>query len=196
MSEKLDEQQVAVARVYAQALFGLARNRQEEHALLEELGVMLEHFDRQPEFERILDDPAVDEQERASILERVLRDRANDLVVNTLQIMNRKGRAGLVRHLVAAYRDLVAELDNVVEAAATTAVPLSEATRTRLVEALSRFTGKKVLLEESVDASMLGGMVLRLGDQKIDSSVQRELWRVGSRLDGRASEELAGVADD
>lgn len=194
MSEvRLDEQHVAVARVYAQALLGLAGEKGQEHDVLEELEVMLEHFDRQPGFEAILGDPAVDETARAEILERVLRDRANDLLTNTLQVMNRKGRSGLIRHLAEAYRDEVGRLDNQVEATATTAVPLSDDNRARLVEALARFTGKKVMLEEKVDDSLIAGMVLRIGDQKIDSSVARELWRVGSRLDERASDELSAA---
>lgn len=194
MREKFDEQQVAVARVYARALLDLARKHHEESALLEELEAMAEQFDRQPGFEKILADPGVDEEERAKILERVLRDRANDLVVNTLQVMNRKGRGGLFRPLIQAYREELAQLEGVLEATVTTAVALSEAHRKRLVDSLARFSGRKIVLEESVDDSLLGGMILRLGDQKIDSSVARELWRVAARLEKRASRELHTAA--
>ncbi len=54
--------------------------------------------------------------------------------------------------------------------------------------------GKTVVLKESVDESLLGGMVLRLGDVKFDSSVARELWRVGARLEERGSEQLHKMA--
>ncbi len=194
MREKFDEQEVAVARVYARAMLDLARKHHEESALLEELEAMAEQFDRQPGFEKILADPGVDEEERAKILERVLRDRANDLVVNTLQVMNRKGRGGLFRPLIQAYREELAQLEGVLEATVTTAVALSEAHRKRLVDSLARFSGRKIVLEESVDDSLLGGMILRLGDQKIDSSVARELWRVAARLEKRASRELHTAA--
>ncbi len=194
MREKFDEQQVAVARVYARALLDLARKHHEERAVLEEFEAMIEQFERQPAFERILGDPGVDEAERAGILERVLRHRANDLVVNTLQVMNRKGRSALLRPLIQAYREELAELEGEVEATVVTAVPLSEAHRKRLNASLARYTGKKIVLDESVDAGLVGGMILRLGDRKIDSSVARELWRVGARLEERASEELHTAA--
>ena len=190
MHDKLDEQAVAIARVYARALLELAHKNHEERAILEEFEAMLEQFERQPHFEQLLGDPGVDEAERAGILDRVLRGRANDLVVNTLQVMNRKGRGALFRALVQAYREELEAEEGVVEASATTAVPLADAMRKRLVESLERFTGKKIVLKESVDDSLLGGMILRLGDQKIDSSVARELWRVGVRLNERASEQL------
>ena len=196
MREKLDEQQVAVARVYARALLQLARKNGEEQAVLEEFDAMVEQFERQPRFESILDDPALKEGERSELIERVLRDRANDLVVNTLQVMNRKGRVGMFRALLQAYREELIELGGIVEASATTAVPLTEATREKLLETLGRFTGKKVLLDEDVDESMLGGMILLIGDQKIDTSVSRELAGAGKRLEARAAEELQAAPSD
>ncbi len=189
MHEKLDEQQVAIARVYARSLLELSKKNHEESTLLEEFESMVEQFERQPKFEQILGDPGVDEEERAEILERVLRSRANDLIVNTLQVMNRKGRAGLFRALVQAYREELELLQGVVEADVTTAAEISDALRKRLTEMLERSTGKKVLLNESVDSSLLGGMIMQLGDQKIDSSVARELRRVDKRFLERAAEE-------
>ena len=190
MHDKVDEQQLAIARVYARSLLELARKNHEEESILEEFDTLWEHLRRQPEFEQVLYDPGVDEVERAEILERVLRNRANDLLVNTLQVMNRKDRTRMFRALVQAYREELEELQGVVEASATTAVPLPEETRKRLVEVLERRTGKKIVLHESIDETLLGGMTLRLGDHKFDSSIARELWRVGALLDERASSEL------
>ena len=58
--QKLDEQQVAIARVYALSLLQLASANHQQEPVLEELETMLEHFDRQPEFERLFGDPAID----------------------------------------------------------------------------------------------------------------------------------------
>lgn len=194
MRANLDEQQVAVARVYARSLLELARKNGEEKLLLEEFYAMEQQFDRQPEFEALLADPGMAETEISVLLERVLRNRANDLIVNTLQVMNRKGRGALFRALVQAYEEEVESLEGVVKLSATTAVPLSEDMKKRLVDTISAGTGKRVVLEESVDESLLGGMVLRLGDVKFDSSVARELWRVGARLEGKGSEQLQQMA--
>ena len=194
MPTKLDEQVVAVARVYARALLGLAGKNGEERLLLDEFRAMAEQFDRQPRFERLLADPGMDEAECSVILERVLRHRANDLIVNTMQVMNRKGRGGMFRALVQAYTEELERLEGVVQATVTTAVPLSQAMKERLTRALERSTGKQVVLNELVDDSLLGGMVLRLGDRKFDSSVARDLWRLGARFEERGSEELHKMA--
>jgi F-type H+-transporting ATPase subunit delta len=190
MQAKLDEQVVAVARVYARSLLELARQKGEEELLRDEFAAMVEQFDRQPQFEALLADPGMDEGEIALMLERVLRSRANDLIVNTLQVMNRKGRGDLFRALVQAYNEEYEALEGVVHLSATTAVPLTEGMKTKLVRTISEGTGKRVVLDETVDESVIGGMVLRLGDVKFDSSVARELRRVGERLETRGSEEL------
>jgi F-type H+-transporting ATPase subunit delta len=190
MHEKLDEQVVAVARVYARSLLELAQKNGEEQLLRDEFDAMVEQFDRQPQFEALLADPGMDEAAIAGMLERVLRDRANDLIVNTLQVMNRKGRGGLFRALVHAYNEELESLEGVVRLEATTAVPLSDDLKQRLIGTIATGTGKRVVLEESVDETLIGGMVLRLGDVKFDSSVARELWRVGERLEDKGSEQL------
>jgi F-type H+-transporting ATPase subunit delta len=136
----------------------------------------------------------MDEGECALLLERVLRRRANDLIVNTMQVMNRKGRGGLFRALVHAYTEELEGIEGVVRGSVTTAVPLSKAMKEKLVEVLARGSGKTVVLDESVDESLLGGMVLRIGDRKFDSSVARELWRMGERLEDRGSEHLQKMA--
>lgn len=190
MRRKVDEQQVAVARVYARSLLELALERGSEREILDQLRQLGGELDREPSFERYLGDPGVDEGDRGQAIARILRGRADDLVVDTLLVMNRKGRGKLVRALVQAYTEELEKLEGVVEVEAVTAVPLGDAARRRLEKALAQHTGKKVLLEESVEPALLGGMVLRIGDRKIDSSVSRELARLRHRLLERAAERL------
>ena len=190
MGRKVDEQQVAVARVYARSLLELARERGGEREILDELQQLGGELDREPAFERYLGDPGVDEADRALAIERILRGRADDLLVDTLLVMNRKGRGELARALIQAYTEEIQALAGVVRVEAVTAVPMGDAARRRLEDVLTRQLGKKVLLEESVDPALLGGMVLRIGDRKIDSSVSRELSRLRQRLLERGTERL------
>ena len=192
---RIDDQQLAIARVYAKALLDLARAQGEHRELLEELARFEDELDRQPDFESFLADPVGDESDRGELLEKVLRGRASDLLVNVLQVMNRKGRLGLMRALVRAYVEEYEELEGILEVSATTAVPLTEEARMRLGRALGRLTEKEVLLKEAVDDSLIGGMVLEIGDRKLDASVAKELGRFGNRLMARASVELAAQAE-
>lgn len=187
---KLDERELAVGRVYARSLLALARERGEQREIGEELRQLLELLTASPELERFARDPLVDTESRERALEKALRGRLDDLVLDTLLVMNRKGRLSLFRELVEAYRLELEELEGEIDVLVSTAVPLTDSQRERLTETAARYAGKTPRLIESVEPGLLGGMVVRIGDRKIDSSVKKELSRLSQRLVARASKEI------
>lgn len=192
MSEAIDEQQLAVARVYAQALLGLADRQGVVDEILEQLEQLRGLMDATPELEEFFADPLVDEESREAAIDRLFRGRLSDLLLDTLQVMHGKGRLGLARALVDAYREEYEKLRGQIEVKVTTAVPLSESLRQRLRATASQVTGQDAQLIENVDESILGGMVLRIGDRKIDTSIAKEIRRLGEQMVERASRELQG----
>ena len=190
MAAALDPQHLAVAGVYAEALLALAAEQGQEDALLEELDGLVALLDRQSDFETFLGSPLADPQQQEALLEKVLRGQASDVLVDTLQVLRRKGRLELVRALAATYRAQWLRLKNRVDVAVTTAVPLSAELREKLLAAANRATGKTAQILERVDPALLGGMVVRIGDQKLDRSVATEVARLGAALMARASSEL------
>ncbi|MEE9561813.1 MAG: ATP synthase F1 subunit delta [Thermoanaerobaculia bacterium] len=192
MSGSIDERQLAVARVYAQALLGLADRQGEVDEILEQLEQLSSLMDQAPALENFLGSPLVQEESRKAELEKLFRGRASDLLVDTLQVMNRKGRLGLIRALVVAYRAEYEELKGRIDVRVTTAVPLSASLRQRLRVVTSEVTGKEAQLVEKVDQSILGGMILRIGDRKIDTSIAKEIRQLNEQMVERASRELYG----
>ncbi|MGB3561962.1 MAG: ATP synthase F1 subunit delta [Thermoanaerobaculia bacterium] len=192
MSGSIDERQLPVARVYAQALLGLADGQGEAGEIIEQLEQLRSLMDETPALEDFFGTPLVQEETRKVALEKLFRDRASDLLVDALQVMNRKGRLGLIRALVVAYREEYEELEGRVDVRVTTAVPLSDALRQHLRVATSEVTGKEAQLVEMVDQSILGGMILRIGDRKIDTSIAKEIRKLSEQMVERASRELQG----
>lgn len=190
MSSRVDEQEVAVADVYAAALLELADRQGEGDVVLEELEAVSEVLATQPDFAEFLSSPLVDIDARRQAIDTVFLGRLNDYVVSTLQVMNRRNRLDLIEALKAAYsRDLdTARRRESVEV--TTAVPLTEHLRDRLRKAVSAMTGRKTRLIESVDEALVGGLVVRIGDEKIDTSVARALSLLKKKFEERASEEV------
>ena len=190
MSGSIDERQLAIARVYAQALLGLADRQGEVDEILEQLEQLRSLMEEAPALEDFLGTPLVQEETRKVALEKLFRGQASDLLVDTLQVMNSKGRLGLIQALVVAYREEYEELRGRIDVRVTTAVPLSDSLRQRLRVATSEVTGKEAQLVEEVDQSILGGMILRIGDQKIDTSIAKEIRQLGEQMVERASREL------
>jgi len=181
-----------VAGVYARALLALAMDRHEADQIEGELAELAGLVSANPELEGYLSSPLVDEEGRAAALEKALRERASDLVVNTLQVMNGKGRLGLLGALAEAYRLANEHRRGEVDVEVTTAVELSDELRRRIAISASRYAGRTARLIEKVDPELLGGLVLKIGDRKIDSSLARQIHDAREGLFERASQELHG----
>lgn len=192
MPANIDERQLAVAGVYAQALLGLANSAGEVDQILEELLQLGSLLDGAPELEEYLQSPLVKEESRREAIETLFRGRLSELLVDTLQVMNRKGRLELIHALVEAYRQEYEELKGQVDVRVTTAIPLSDAVRQRLRVTTSKLTGKQAQLVEKIDPSILGGMILQIGDGKMDTSIARKVRKLGEEMVERASRELHG----
>lgn len=193
MSKRFDERDLAVGRLYAGALLELAEKDSVAESVLEELAGIEEVLDRDPKVEGALSSPLVDTDLRRKMVETTFRGRASDLVVNTLQVMNQKGRLGLLRALIAGYRLEFEALRGITEVDVVVAEPLSDEQRARAQKTAEEWTGGKVRLVEIVDPEIIGGMIFRAGDRKLNRSVSRELDIMAGRLLERASEQIQNL---
>jgi F-type H+-transporting ATPase subunit delta len=187
---KPSEQEIAIARVYAQAALSLAGAQGQADEVSAELSGLSDLMDQNAGFESFLGSPLVDTEERRAALDRIGRGNMNEILLDTLQVMNNKGRSGLVRALVEAYRQEYEILRGQVRVRVQSAVPLTDALRQQLQEAVSSYTGKAAKLEEDVEPSLIGGLVVQVADRRIDTSVVKEIRGLEQRLLERASHEI------
>jgi F-type H+-transporting ATPase subunit delta len=185
-----DDRESAVARVYADAMLDLAERRGEADALREEIEAVAAEVERDADFHAFLLTPRVDVGTRAETLERIFRHRASDLLVDSLQVLNRKGRIGLVPAISAAYAHAHDVLRRRIEVAVASAVPLTDAQRQAVRAAVARRSGLEAILQETIDPALLGGLVVKIGDQKADASVATQIHALGQALLARASREI------
>lgn len=180
----------AVAAVYAEAMLGLAERRGEADGLRAELDALARLARTQPAFAAFLANPLIDEDRRAASLERMLRGKASDLLVDALQVINRKGRISLLPAIAAAYNARHDALRGVIEVRVASAVPLDGGQRERLRSAVRAKTGREARLTESVEPELLGGLVVRLDDRKVDGTIATYLRTLMAALIARATREI------
>lgn len=185
-----NDRELSIGHVYSKAMLDLAEQQGQADALLEELQGLVEYLDRNPELDRFLSSPLVDDEDRGKVLEKAFRGKTSDLLLDSLQVINRKGRLSLLRGIFESYRSDHRELRGMVEARVRTAVPLTEALRARVRETVARHTGRQPILIETVDPSVIGGIVIDVGGQKIDGSVAHRLRELGRALELRAAQEI------
>ncbi len=186
----ISDKELALARVYSSAMIELASHAGDTRSLAEELADLAAHLDRDPGFDLFLSSPLVDPDARKAVLEKLFRGRYSDLFVDSLQVLNKKDRLGLLRALAQTYHVLDEERRNRVEAFVRTAVEMTGDLRAKLKEAVKAMTGKEVDLVESLDESLVAGMIVRIGDNQYDMSAATKLKTIRTSLMERASREM------
>jgi F-type H+-transporting ATPase subunit delta len=190
VAKKLDDRDVAQGRVYAEAMFDLAEESGQGDTLLEELQEVVAFAENDPRLGHFFGSPFVDEHIRARVIETIFRGKGSDLLVDSLQVINRHGRLALLRAVAEAYRLEHRVRRGQVDVVVRTAMPLSDSQRARLVEVLTRVLARRPALIERVEPSLLGGIVVEVAGWKYDASVSNRLQGLSEALHARASEEI------
>jgi F-type H+-transporting ATPase subunit delta len=172
-----------IARVYAEALLSAAEDAGQVDAIGAELDALVRDvLQADSGVEAYLASPAVGRRTKTEALERAFAGRTSPLVHNLLGVLNHNGRLGLVRSIAAVYRDLLDQRAGRVRVKVASAVPLTDDQRARLTATLSARLKKTPVLSVSVDPDLLGGLVVRVGDQVFDTSVRTRLDTLRSHL--------------
>ncbi len=180
----------AIAKVYATAIHEVAKSTGQVDLVAKELRGLADFIAKDAAFQLFLDSPTVDMESRKLTLEKLFRGKYSDVLVDSLQVLNRNERLGLIGQVAKAFHLLHEEAMGRVELHVRTAAPLSDPMRVRLRERIATATGKQVDLLERIDSSLIGGIVLQLGDRKFDGSVRRKLTTMANILLERSSREL------
>lgn len=165
----------ALVRGYAEALFAVAQAEGELEAVEDQLYAFAKALDANPELREAVTDPVLPAENKKGVVRDVLGERANPHTVNALGFLIDQGRAREIGRIVEELAALAAERRAHVVAEVRSAVPLDEAQRRRLAEALSKATGREVEIKVVVDPTVVGGIVAKVGSEVFDGSVRTKL---------------------
>ncbi len=173
-----------IQKVYAQALFDAAV----EDGLLEQVRSELETLTgicaSQPPFLTILASPAISREEKAEILHNTIDGKVQPILYNFFRILADEQRAGLLPQIEQSFTALYRQYHNILPVTAVTAVPMSPSQVDKLSGRLSALSGKNVLLENRVDPSLIGGVLLQYDGHELDGSVRERLDSLRRNLSG------------
>jgi F-type H+-transporting ATPase subunit delta len=170
------------ARRYAGALFNLARDRNELQPVAEGLNTVAQVSAASPELMTVLHHPRITQQRKKEILAHVFGGQVKADVEHLLLMMVEKDRAMIIPNVATQFNRLMDEYLRETDAEATSAIPLTPQQEAALLDRLQTVTGMRVRLKTRVDESILGGLVVRIGDKLIDASVASQLQRMKDSL--------------
>jgi F-type H+-transporting ATPase subunit delta len=169
------------ARRYAEDAFQVARRDgtiEAWRAELDAAGTIV----ADPRIGRALANPAVPLERRTAMAESIFGSFASRPVLNLIGLILRRGRIEQLPRVAAEYRRLDNARQGITVATAISAAPLSDDEVRAVTQRLEQFTGGRIELDVQVDPSLLGGLVVRVGDRLIDGSVRGRLERLRNQL--------------
>lgn len=165
-----------VAYRYARSLMELAQEKGVLAGVHEDMRLVAATCAGSRDLLVLLKSPVVKSDKKDKVLDQVFAGRIGQMTSAFMGILVRKGREALLPHVAAAFEELYKQQRGIVTAHVKSAAPLNDATRAK-VRALAeqQHPGKTVELEEAVEASLIGGLTIRIGDEQYDGSVSRRI---------------------
>lgn len=173
----------SAAHQYANALADVALQQGAAEPVLSQLKDFAAAYAESAELRNSLASPAVTGKEKHDVVEKLsARLGANKIVRNVLFLVIDHHRTHMIPELAEAFETVIRERQGIAEAVVVSAAELSEAQKKNLTQSLEKKTGKKIEAKYSLDAKLLGGAVVRIGDTVYDGSVRHRLDEMRAQL--------------
>src|SRR5687768_9109878 len=171
-----------LAVAYAQSLLELANERKEAEPIGQQFADVRKIIDENPSAREMFINPSISVDERARLLDKVFRHNVSPVIFNLLVVINQHGRLGLSPLVAQAYDDLLDEQLGKIEVDLIVAQKLSSDQLETARKKITQTLGKDAVLHQYVDDTIIGGMVIRVGDKLIDASVRNQLEMMRQQL--------------
>ncbi len=172
-----------LANRYSQALFEIAKEENSYEKYYEELKKFSAVLEENESFRDFLFNPIFDRDDKKAVVGEVLDKLGiRGVVANFLKLLVDKGRINILEDILNAYQHLMDQALNKARVSVKTAYPLSDDLVAEVKKTLEGLTKKRVEMAIEEDPSLLGGIVVKIGDTVYDGSVKAQLNKIRELL--------------
>ncbi len=172
-----------VSKVYGDALYELAIEENRVDALLDEVTALKQILTENQDLLKLMNHPKIVKEEKEKIIEETFKGRASDEVTGLLKLLVEKDHSQEILKVLQYFIDAVKEYKHIGTAYVQTAVELTEAQKASVKQRLLDTTDYVDFeMDYKVDTSLIGGMVIRIGDRVVDSSIKTKLYDLSKQL--------------
>jgi len=177
--------QTILARRYAKALFSLGKDEGKFEEYNDTLSALAELYQQAPEVRDGLTNPIYPLEARRKVMTAIADSaKADAMLTRFLGLLIDKKRADILPDIAFEMQAMVDKEKNISHGSVISAVELDDALKEKIQATLEKITGKKVLLETTVDPSILGGIIAKVGDIVLDGSIRTQLSGLKDTIKG------------
>ena len=177
-----------VSKTYGDALFETAVEEHRVDDFFEETEGILRVLEENEELSRLMSHPQVVKEEKMQLIENIFKGKVSDEIVGLLELLVEKDHFGKTKDVLVYFRDEVKEYKKIGTVHVTSAMELSKEQKEQVEKKLLETTNY-VSFEMhyeiegyEVDTALIGGMVIRMGDRVVDSSIRTKLYNLSKEL--------------
>lgn len=167
---------------YSHALFLTGVERNMTDVYLKQLKAAVDIISENEELQKFLKHPVMDVTKKKKAIREILKDVVDFEVVNLIVLLIEHGRVDEIEMVYEGYKDMVYKLKGIKVAIITTAVPLREEEKKLYTDALSKKYSMKMELVNEIKPEVIGGVMLKVGDEVIDGTIRGRLKRLEKEL--------------
>ncbi|CAM4152477.1 F0F1 ATP synthase subunit delta [Paenibacillus alkaliterrae] len=167
-----------VAKRYAKALFELASQEQAVAEVEAQLKLIAQTLERDQDIQKFLSLPSIDPSKKVELLKSAFGDQVSVLVLNTVELLITRRRHGVISEVYEAFTRIAGETLGQAHATVYSAKALSEEELAGVAAQFGQMIGKTIIAQQVVNASLLGGVQVRIGDRLYDGSLSGKLDRL------------------
>ncbi len=172
----------AVGGRYAEALYELAKRDDKVDTVEQELKEIDQLIKDDKDLQKILYHPRITAEEKKDLLKELFEGKVSEVTFEFLKLLVERQREQFLSDIVDYFVDKANADRNIIAARIASAVELNDKEKADLEAMLAKITGKKVVTDFSVDPSLIGGVVVRIGDRVIDGSIRTRLAAMREHL--------------
>ncbi len=179
--------QIILARRYAKALFAVGKEEGKFEQYNDALQGLAELYGSGAELADALTNPLYPLDVRKKVMEGIVASMGVEkIMANFLNLLVEKKRAGILPEIAEQFQAMVDEEKNISHGSVVSAVELDKELQAKVQATLEKLTGKKVELTTSVNPSIIGGIIAKVGDLELDGSIKTQLASLKDSIKGRA----------
>lgn len=167
--------QSIIAYRYAKALIDLANEQGVVNEVNTDMAFFEEVCEQNDEFTAVMASPIVRHEKKFGILRKIFENRVNKVTYSIFNVLTTKNRENLILPIAQEFQKIFNDQNGIQKVQVSSAEKLNEKQLSDLNKIVESAVKKKVILEERIDESLIGGYVLRVGDTQIDTSVKKKL---------------------
>ncbi len=172
-----------VARRYAKSLLGLATENNITEKVFSDMQLIASACQNSRDLALLMKNPIINTDKKDAVIKSIFSGKVDQVTLTFMNLMTKKGRESYLTDIAQEYINIYKESIGIKVAYVTTATPMDAQLREQVLDIVKKMKGSKIELVETVNKNIIGGFILRIGDEQFDASVLKKLRQLKNEFD-------------